>query len=104
MLACGTGCHMSNFVVIEQELDEKFEVAHCPRRVSIPRHQLTSPASRELKRRAGEIQGHLVYITLLRYYSASRHVPDFGVGNNFPTCRSFMCSCQWYFQRVKDRV
>jgi hypothetical protein len=34
MLACGTGCHMSIFVVIEQELDEKFEVAHCPGRVS----------------------------------------------------------------------
>jgi hypothetical protein len=31
MLACGTGCHMSNLVVIEQELNEKFEVAHCPR-------------------------------------------------------------------------
>jgi hypothetical protein len=30
MLAYGTGCHMSSFVVIEQELHEKFEVAHYP--------------------------------------------------------------------------
>jgi hypothetical protein len=36
MLACGTGCHMSIFVVIEQELDEKFEVIHYPQLVHYP--------------------------------------------------------------------
>jgi hypothetical protein len=35
MLAYGTGCHMSSFVVIEQELVEKIEVADYPTIVSI---------------------------------------------------------------------